>query len=358
MPREEAANLARIISKRPQTHSPVIILRQKPHKTRFKREADLYLSIVIQTHPDLATLMALLGFGLRTTLGGIFLVSGTGKLWDLPGTRQALSDFGVPDALTLRGAKSFPMLEILVGLGLFFDATYRPAALGAIVLSTLFILGIANLLRQGRTPPCHCFGAIQSAPVGIRTLIRAFFLLALSILCFCIPDSCLTPDAPSRIISSAIALLIGSVASNVALWNKLQERNQHKRLDAGQRLPALKLLDDKWLNDKLEPGLPNLLILTTPECKVCQQIKDNLERWVKTVAGDLRMLELSALAPHSDPPQPTNNKCYFRDTEMGLLARGTPSAILVDSHGVILAPPALGPEQTEALLRVALAKKP
>lgn len=311
-------------------------------------------------HPfyDVATAISFIGLASRIALGTIFLVSGTGKVWDLPGTRQALSDFGVPDALTHQGSRVFPATELLVGLGLFFDATYQLAAAGAFALSLLFILGIANLLRQGRTPPCHCFGAVQSAPVGASTLTRAILLSLTSLACACTPPTILTPTGIAHVLSGGCALLVVSVTSNIGLWKKRHPQERSGRiLDIGQRLPSLRLLDDQWLNDALSPQIRNLIVVTAPGCGPCKELKSHLDRWRKTVSGDLRILEIEAMNPQAktvDPP--TTDKRYLATTELSRLADSTPSALLVNSQGVLLSQVAIGLEQVEALLRVTLSE--
>ena len=44
-----------------------------------------------------------------------------------------------------------------------------------------FIAAIARVLREGRTPDCHCFGQIHSAPATNSTLIRNAGLLAVAV---------------------------------------------------------------------------------------------------------------------------------------------------------------------------------
>jgi peroxiredoxin len=44
----------------------------------------------------------------------------------------------------------------------------------------LFVAGIGYNLARGRTPDCHCFGQLHSAPAGWSTLIRNLVLAALA----------------------------------------------------------------------------------------------------------------------------------------------------------------------------------
>lgn len=302
--------------------------------------------------------MTTIGLTVRIALGCIFLISATGKFWDNPGTRQALSDFGVPDALIAQGARTLPLLELLVGVGLLSDVTYRMAASTASVLSVLFMLGIANLLRQGRTPPCHCFGVVQSAPVGIDTFARAAILAIASLTCAYMRPLVLTPDMSTLLAAACLALLTVSIASNIALWTKLNATEVDQRvLTIGQRIPALRLLEGKWLSETLRPETRNLIIVTTPGCGPCKSLKTQIDRWARATSEVLQILELEIAHTHPAPTTTSHPKHYASDTEVNKVTSAMPSALLVDGRGVLLAPPIAGPEQIEALLRATLAER-
>jgi hypothetical protein len=65
-------------------------------------------------------------------------------------------------------------------------ATLLPAstawwgALGALALLSVFVAGIGINLARGRTPECHCFGQLHSAPAGWKTLARNGILAAVA----------------------------------------------------------------------------------------------------------------------------------------------------------------------------------
>src|SRR5439155_8884942 len=52
--------------------------------------------------------------------------------------------------------------------------------LGTLVLLLLFVGGIGYNLAHGRTPDCHCFGQLHSAPASWPTLIRNLILVAIA----------------------------------------------------------------------------------------------------------------------------------------------------------------------------------
>jgi peroxiredoxin/uncharacterized membrane protein YphA (DoxX/SURF4 family) len=120
----------------------------------------------------------------RIILAGIFTLAGIGKLLDLKGSKKAVQDFGVPEALAKPFALILPLTEILVALLLLPIQTSWWGALGAVLLLAVFIAGMVSQLMKGKAPDCHCFGQIHSEPVSAKSLIRnavfailAFFLV-------------------------------------------------------------------------------------------------------------------------------------------------------------------------------------
>ena len=108
----------------------------------------------------------------RLLLAAVFTLAGVAKLADRQGSRQAIIDFGVPSALAAPLRLLLPLAELAVAATLLPASTAWWGALGALVLLSLFVVGISVNLARGRTPECHCFGQLHSAPVGWRTLAR------------------------------------------------------------------------------------------------------------------------------------------------------------------------------------------
>ena len=117
---------------------------------------------------------------IRLLLAAVFAVAGIAKLRDLEGSRGAMKDFGVPAKLAGPAGVLLPLAEIAVAIALVPTVTARWAAVVALLLLLAFIWGIANALRRGESPDCHCFGQLHSAPAGPSTLARnaALALLA------------------------------------------------------------------------------------------------------------------------------------------------------------------------------------
>jgi Methylamine utilisation protein MauE len=102
----------------------------------------------------------------------VFVVAGLAKLADRAGARQALRDFGVPTVLATPLGALLPLAELAVAVALLPTRSAWWGALGALVLLLLFVAGIGVNLARGRTPDCHCFGQLHSAPAGWPTLTR------------------------------------------------------------------------------------------------------------------------------------------------------------------------------------------
>ena len=117
----------------------------------------------------------------RLLLAGVFLVSGVAKLLDLAGSQKAMRDFGLPEPLARIAGLGLPIAELAVAVLLLPSLTAPWAALGALVLLAGFIGGISYNLARGNTPNCHCFGQLQSEPIGRATLIRNGVLAAVAL---------------------------------------------------------------------------------------------------------------------------------------------------------------------------------
>src|SRR5438067_851297 len=112
----------------------------------------------------------------RLALSAVFAVSGSAKLADLPGSRRAAADRGLPAALSGPVGTALPFVELILALTLLPAATAWWGALGALGLLGLFTAAIALSLARGRRPDCRCFGQIAAGPIGWRTIARNLVL--------------------------------------------------------------------------------------------------------------------------------------------------------------------------------------
>jgi len=117
----------------------------------------------------------------RLVLAGVFVVSGVAKLLDLAGSQKAMRDFGLPEPLARVAGIGLPIVELAVAVLLLPAVTAPYAGWAAVVLLAAFIAGISYNLARGNTPDCHCFGQLQSEPIGTPTLIRNGVLAAVAL---------------------------------------------------------------------------------------------------------------------------------------------------------------------------------
>jgi uncharacterized membrane protein YphA (DoxX/SURF4 family) len=109
-------------------------------------------------------------------LGAVFLLSGILKM---SAPRQWLSqsaDLGVPRVV----AAVVPFAESIVGALLVAQFERRVVALAAAALLVGFTILLVMRLAQGSRPPCACFGALTTKPIGWSNVVRNGALLALA----------------------------------------------------------------------------------------------------------------------------------------------------------------------------------
>ncbi len=73
-----------------------------------------------------------------------------------------------------------PFLELAVGAMLVAQIVRRAVAIVAGALLVAFTALLVVRLLQGRRPPCACFGALTTKPIGWRNVARNAGFLALA----------------------------------------------------------------------------------------------------------------------------------------------------------------------------------
>src|SRR6266404_5771796 len=116
--------------------------------------------------------MLLLIVLVRIALSAVFSLAGITKLMDQPGTREAVKNFGAPDAIAPAVALVLPFIELAIAVGLLFSETTVVSSSAGILLLSLFVVAISVNLARGQTHDCHCFGQLYSRPLGWSTLAR------------------------------------------------------------------------------------------------------------------------------------------------------------------------------------------
>ncbi len=295
---------------------------------------------------------------IRLSLSVIALAAGVGKLLDPTGSRQAIGDFGVPARWVDVISRALPSLEIGLGLLILIDFSSKIAAIGLTLLFSSFTLGIINLLRQDKTPPCNCFGAIHSEPVTRRTLARAILLMTLSLCLTALPPAPLSTSNPLGILGTTLIYLTGGIAIKYTTrWRSKRDQNQTmNRLSVGQRIPAIQTNDSRWLDQLLAKDSRTLILVTDPHCGPCARLKDYIKPWIASVTRELQVLELR-LDGEDEFFEPIEGMQTYRIDERSFnrLLMMTPGGILVDGTGSIVSPPVLGIQEIEALIRLTLA---
>src|SRR5437016_2784888 len=109
---------------------------------------------------------------IRCLLASIFFLAGAAKLVDIKGTRQTIIGFGLWPSFAPALSVLVPLAEIAVACAMLASRAAWWGSIGAAALLATFMGAIAYNLAHGRTPDCHCFGQLHSAPADWPTLVR------------------------------------------------------------------------------------------------------------------------------------------------------------------------------------------
>jgi uncharacterized membrane protein YphA (DoxX/SURF4 family)/peroxiredoxin len=321
--------------------------------------------------------------GIRILLAAVFAVAGIAKLRDLDGSRAAMKNFGVPAKLAGAAGVLLPLAEIAVAIALVPTVSARWAAAVALLLLLAFIWGIANALRHGESPDCHCFGQLHSAPAGPSTLARnAALALLAAVVVVKAPGAALDDWVGER----STAELVGVGAGIAALFFGLgwlymwRERSGLKRqLARAQRLatsaapgipigtpaPKFHLPDlhgnDISLDSLLERGHPVLMVFMSPGCEQCVELLPKISRWQRSLSDRLTLVLMSTGSVKHNKPIFDEHGISddvllqeLMEVSDAFRIRGTPSAVLITPEGIIATNPAETVFGIEPLLRTAL----
>jgi uncharacterized membrane protein YphA (DoxX/SURF4 family)/thiol-disulfide isomerase/thioredoxin len=320
---------------------------------------------------------------LRFVLAVVFATAAVGKLLDRRGSRQAMAEFGVPSRLAGWASTLVPAAEFVVAVGLLPAATARWAAVGALGLLLGFMGGITRALSQGRTPDCHCFGQLHSAPAGPGALARNAGLAVLSaVIAWRGPGPTLEAWLSARSAAELAAVVTGVAAVGLALLSLrlwLDNRRLKRELHAGQRArpipgppvgapaPSFALPELGGRTQSLQAlrshGRPIALVFMDPGCGPCRALLPDLKRWQLTLSQALTIAIISrASDDQADPASGQDgvaNVLMQRGSEVSdaYRVKGTPSAIVVSPNGTIASSPAAGAAAIEALIRVTLRRQ-
>jgi methylamine dehydrogenase accessory protein MauD len=306
-------------------------------------------------------------------LAGVFAVAAVTKLADLPGSRAAAAEFGVPPRFAPAVGTLLPFAELAVAAALIPAGSARIGAIGALVLLVAFVLAIAHSIRRGEAPDCHCFGQLSSAPVGWRTLVRNGVLVGLAAFVVAAGWGNAGPSASAWIgqlsatgvVALAAGLAIAALAALTA-WallallrqqgrlllriDELEARlaasgapplaEPHHGLPIGEPAPTFSLPglygESVTIESLTAADAPVLLLFTDPRCAPCNALLPQISGWQREHAGRLTI----AILTRGDV---TENRAKMRehgivsvwiDTQLDVYdayqANGTPGAVLID----------------------------
>jgi uncharacterized membrane protein YphA (DoxX/SURF4 family) len=110
-------------------------------------------------------------------VGAAFVVAGASKLAARDTWPSQAKGLGAPDWTV----PVVPWVELVVGALLVVQVGRPVMAIIAIGMLTVFTAMIAVQLRQGRHPPCACFGAWSAKPIGGGHVARNLALIAFAV---------------------------------------------------------------------------------------------------------------------------------------------------------------------------------
>ena len=326
----------------------------------------------------------------RLILAGVLAVAALGKLADRPGSRQALVEFGVPIPLTAPLATLLPLAELAVAVALLPVASAWFGALGALGLLLAFVVGIAYNLARGRTPDCHCFGRLHSAPAGWSQLVRNAVLAALAGLVIVQGPDQVGPSALAWLLELSIAqrlglglglvvlalltveawLLVGMLRQNGRLLLRIEALEQ--RISNNGALPAPDQIVAASADDDTRPrtlhgaahafilpdlagtavslddfrGDATLMLFWNPRCGFCRQMLPDLHTWeAQSRPGAPKLLLISTGAVEENRALGLRSRIVLDEgftVGRAFGATGTPSAVLVDRNGNVASKLAVG----------------
>ncbi len=332
----------------------------------------------------------------RLVLAGIFIVAGVGKLLDLPGSRRALLDFGVGESLVGFGAVALPVIELATAAALLVRPSAKWGAVAALLLLVVSSVGIVNALARGKTPDCHCFGNIHSAPASRRQIVRNGVLAALAGFVVVAGSGSATDLGIATHGASApvVLLLFGSTFSLlVAVLQLWRERRRLREelvgvrrianavppgLAVGALAPAFTARDANGnaftLDDLRAPGRPIALVFGAPGCGPCSVLAPEAQRWREALAGKLTigLVGLATYLRYEEAAARTGrslHEIYEDDPDLAaesneldvLIAsyrlKATPAAVLVSPDGTIASATVDGRLAIQALIRLAITRR-
>jgi peroxiredoxin len=265
-------------------------------------------------------------------------------------------------------------------------------AAGSLALLLVFIFGISLNLARGRTPDCHCFGQLHSAPIGWKTLVRNIVLSAVAVVILWQGRAQPALLGWTRMLGrtelglvAGGTLVITLITLNIVLWFQMMRQNGRLllRVEAieeklglreapppppvglaiGSQAPDFRLdeLEGKavTLKDLRSAGKTVLLLFIEPGCGHCEELLGEAGAWQTRHADFLTI----GIISRGDVKANRAKKVKFglarillqKDYEVAeaYQCAGTPGAVLVQADGKIGSYVAMGAKAIESLVEQA-----
>ncbi|HZN15389.1 MAG TPA: redoxin domain-containing protein [Acidimicrobiales bacterium] len=311
----------------------------------------------------------------RLVLVGVFLVAGWAKLSDRPGTREAIRAFGVPAAIARPGTFLLPIGELAIAVGLVISGAAAVAAVGALVLLGLFIVGISVNLARGRRPECNCFGQVHSEPIGPSTLARNVVLAAGAALVVAQGSGAFISSWIDRgdavlwvaVVGGGVIAVMGWFIVNLTgMQGRLLERVEQLEnavglspadagagLPVGVEAPGFELPsaagDTVTLETLLADELPVVLVFTSSGCAPCANLIPEIAKWERDHARRLRFAVIGSGDRDVNRAKGKEHALTQMLLEDGTQVAdayqylGTPGAVVISADGRVASPVVAGP---------------
>lgn len=322
----------------------------------------------------------------RLLLTAVFSVAGVAKAADLPGTRRALGEFGLPEGATAPAAPLLPLAELATAVALLWQPSARWGAVAAVGLLALFIGAIAAAMARGATPSCQCFGKLASGPADRRALIRDLALV--------VPAGFVVVYGPGEGVGQWVsahpaaelaAIVIGVCAAVLAvvvarLWpqNRRLRREVTLRrevdglfgpgLPTGARAPnfSLPATDGATVRliDLLNRGRPVALVFIGGASASHAGLLADLGRWQSALSERLTIALISGGSVRENRAMAESHGLQDvlvpdgREMVRLYRAKAVPSVVIVGADGRIASRTYHTPMMVEALVRHALHSNP
>lgn len=307
----------------------------------------------------------------RIVLSVVFSLAGITKLMDQAGTREAVKNFGAPEASAPAVALILPFVELAIALGLLFSGTAALSAISGFLLLGVFIVAISVNLARGQTHDCHCFGQLYSRPLGWPTLVRNIIFALGAAFVFWQATLNASPDIIATLNTLSVTgwtLLALAVTVLVAVFVYFQVRHR-KALAARvgpEGLPIASIAPDfelpayhggtESLRSLLEHGKPLLLLFTSPHCGPCIVIFKEVKEWQEAHKDQLTIAVITRGTIKDNFVNVARNSLgevlLQKEREVGEKYGGlaTPTGVVVSPEGRIASRMAAGRDEIRALL--------